>query len=110
MLGINVKELAKYLKFIEKSDPLTISCGQNASVLNIKQDSNKGCVEMAFHLVNMESEVMEIPELDYASRIVMSSNRLSKIIRDMRQLDDTLRIRCAQQQALFMIQGQSGQI
>ena len=26
VLGINVKELAKYLKFIERSDPLYLSC------------------------------------------------------------------------------------
>lgn len=95
VLGIDVKQLAKFLRFIERGDPLVLQADNQATHLKITQETNKGTVEMAFQLHNLDNEHMDIPEMVYASRIVLGSGRLAKIIKDMRQLDDTLRIRAA---------------
>lgn len=53
---------------------------------------------------------MDIPDMVYASKIVLSSGRLAKIVKDMRQLDDTLRIRAAQNKAILSTHGDAGDL
>jgi hypothetical protein len=53
---------------------------------------------------------MEIPQQEYAARIVLGANRFSKLIKDMRQIDDTIQIKTAKEKALFAVHGQFGNI
>ena len=89
---------------------MIIQAGNNASHLNLVQETDKGKTEMAFQLHNLELESMDIPEMNYAAKITMSSARLSKLVKDFKALDDTIRIRAARDKAILSITGTEGEI
>ena len=110
VIGIDMRALSKYLKFVESGSALTLTADDDASHLNLKQDTPKGVVDMQFQLLNIEEESMEIPQQEYAARIVLGTARFSKLIKDMRQIDDTIQIKAAKEKALFAVHGQFGNI
>merc|ERR1711959_6586 len=110
VIGIDMRALSKYLKFVEGGSSLTLTAEDDASHLDLKQDTPKGVVDMQFQLLNIEEESMEIPQQDYAARIVLGAGRFSKLIKDMRQIDDTIQIKAAKDKALLAVHGQFGKI
>ena len=87
-----MRALTKYLKFVDGGCGLTLSTDGNGSHLILRQETPKGHVEMMFNLINLEVQSMEIPQLDYSAKIVIGASRFSKLIKDMRQIDDTVKI------------------
>ena len=110
VLGMDIKQLAKFLKFVEAGSPLVLKAGNNASHLNLVNESPKGKVEMSYQLHNLEVDSMEVPEMNYAAKIVLGSSRFSKLVKDMRALDDTLKIRAARDKAILSVHGDSGDL
>merc|ERR1711959_715668 len=84
VIGIDMRALSKYLKFVEGGSSLTLTAEDDASHLDLKQD--------------------------YAARIVLGAGRFSKLIKDMRQIDDTIQIKAAKDKALLAVHGQFGKI
>merc|ERR1711959_723695 len=99
VIGIDMRALSKYLKFVEGGSSLTLTAEDDAPHL-----------DMQFQLLNIEEESMEIPQQDYAARIVLGAGRFSKLIKDMRQIDDTIQIKAAKDKALLAVHGQFGKI
>ena len=105
-----MKALTKYLKFVESGCNLTLTTDAGGVNLILRQETPKGQVEMLFQLLNIDVQPMEIPAIDYAAKIVLSSNRFAKLIKDMRQIDETVQIKAAKNTAKFVINGPFGKI
>ena len=67
-------------------------------------------IDMDFQLHNLELESMDIPEMNYAAKITMNSERLSRLVKDMKQIDDTIRVRAARDKAILSVNGDAGKI
>ena len=94
MLGINLTSLSKILKTTENSDIITLRHTEDSDVLSVIADApdNSKTSEYQLKLMEIESDTMSIPEMDYNTTVSLSSAEFAKICRDMSICGDTVTV------------------
>ena len=106
-LGIKLVNLHKILKCADSSDVLTLECEDDPQQLMIKFESQTQDKTSKFclNLMMQEDEQLQIPETVYSSRVTMPSGEFSRIIRELAQLAESVKIQTSKKSIVFAIQG-----
>jgi proliferating cell nuclear antigen len=106
-LGIKLVNLHKILKCADNSDILTLECEDDPQQLMIKFESQTQDKTSKFclNLMMQEDEQLQIPETVYSSRVAMPSNEFSRIVRELSQLAESVKISTTKKNIVFSVHG-----
>ncbi|EIN08124.1 proliferating cell nuclear antigen [Punctularia strigosozonata HHB-11173 SS5] len=108
-LGVNLGALAKVLKCAKDDDICTLTATDDADVLNLKFESRNQdrLAEYDMKLMDIDSDTLGIPDTDYDARITMPSSELARIVRDLIQLGESVRIDVTKEGVRFNSDGEA---
>jgi proliferating cell nuclear antigen len=109
-LGIDLTSLAKVLKCGNNSDSLTLIAEDSPDkVLVVFEDTQKDRIsEYSLKLMDIESDFLDIDDMDYDSVVFLPSTDFQKIARDLSQLSDSLTILVTKDTVKFEADGDIG--
>lgn len=106
-LGIKLANLHKILKCADNSDVVTLECEDEPQQLHFKFESahQDKLSKFSLNLMMQDDEQLQIPETVYSSRISMPSAEFSRIIRELSQLAESVKIVTTKKSIGFSVQG-----
>ncbi|CAN3371726.1 hypothetical protein DIURU_002939 [Diutina rugosa] len=109
-LGVDLESFSKIIKTANNEDYLTLLAEDSPdSMLTIFEDKKKERIsEFSLKLMNIESEFLKIDDMDYDSVITMSSAEFAKIVRDLKNLSESMNIVVTKDSVKFNAEGESG--
>lgn len=109
-LGIDLESFSKILKCGNNEDFLTLLAEDKPdSVMTIFEDKVKERVsEYSLKLMDIDSEFLNIDDMDYDSVITMPSTDFGKIVRDLKNLSESLNVVVTKDSVKFTSEGESG--
>lgn len=125
-LGVNLTSLTKVLKCAKDDDLCTLSAADDADVLNLIYEARSefnsirvkiyvdSCctdtdriAEYAMKLMDIDTDTLGIPDTDYDARVTMPSSEFSRIVRDLSQLGESVRIEVSKEGVRFASEGEA---
>lgn len=111
LMGINMGALSKVLKIVDNTDQLTLRHEDDSDILvvsTMNTDTSKMC-EYQLKLMDIESETLGIPEMEYRNKVSLPSAEFAKICRDMTVFGDTVTVSVDRQGVKFTAAGDIGE-
>jgi len=108
-LGVNLTSLTKVLKCAKDDDICTLKAGDQADVLNLVYEAKNSdrIAEYDMKLMDIDSETLGIPETEYEARVTMSAAEFTRIVRDLSQLGESVRIEVSKEGVRFASEGEA---
>lgn len=109
-LGMNITSLNKLLKCGGNEDELTLQAEDQANTLSIVfQDQRVDKIsEFNLKLMDIEQEHLSVPEADYSAEVTMPSGQFQKLVRDLTNLSDSIKIEATKDGVRFSCTGDIG--
>ncbi|CAK7902201.1 proliferating cell nuclear antigen [[Candida] anglica] len=109
-LGIDLESFSKIIKCGNNEDYLTLLAEDSPdNVMTIFEDKKKERVsEYSLKLMDIDSEFLKIDDMDYDTVINMPSAEFAKIVRDLKNLSESLTIIVTKDSVKFTSEGESG--
>ncbi|ODV81701.1 DNA polymerase delta processivity factor [Suhomyces tanzawaensis NRRL Y-17324] len=109
-LGIDLDSFSKIIKSANNEDYLTLLAEDSPdSVMTIFEDKKKERVsEYSLKLMNIDSEFLKIDDMEYDTVITMPSAEFAKIVRDLKNLSESLNIIVTKDSVKFSSDGEVG--
>lgn len=100
-IGINTHIFSKVLGVYQKTQYIEISTTEN-DVLSVefKGSDNKSVFDKSLEvpLLDIEYDLMEIPEIDYQAEISLDSSTFSTVINQLKQFGENMTITCSEEE------------
>ncbi|KAH7925770.1 proliferating cell nuclear antigen [Leucogyrophana mollusca] len=108
-LGVNLNSLTKVLKCAKDDDICVIKATDDADVLNLVYEarSSDRIAEYDMKLMDIDSDTLGIPDTEYDARVTMPSSEFSRIVRDLSQLGESVRIEVSKEGVRFASDGEA---
>ncbi|KAF7795315.1 hypothetical protein EIP86_006470 [Pleurotus ostreatoroseus] len=128
-LGVNLNSLTKVLKCAKDDDQVILRANDDADVLNLTYEARSTCLilsfgratalivarrvdtdriaEYALKLMDIDSDQLGIPDTDYDARVTMPSAEFTRIVRDLSQLGESVRIEVSKEGVRFASEGEA---
>ena len=90
--GVSIPTLLAILKMADKNSQLTLDAS-NKDIMNVIMHSSERKVEFQMNLIEIDHEVLQIPDIPAISQIDMDSSEFYGICHDFIPFSDTLKIR-----------------
>jgi proliferating cell nuclear antigen len=104
-IGINTNIMAKVLSVYDKTQQIEMSTETDSDVFCIQylHSSNKLVFDKTLEipLLDLEYELMEIPEIDYQAEITLNSNVFATLVSQLKQFGENLTITCSEENILL---------
>jgi len=109
-LGINIASLAKVLKCAGNDDKVTIRAEDSPDTVTLIFESpdEDRTAQFDLKLMNIDSEVLGIPDQEFDSVVTLSSGNFSKICRDLATIGDTVVINVDKSSLSLSVSGDLG--
>ncbi|GEQ71679.1 hypothetical protein JCM33374_g5365 [Metschnikowia sp. JCM 33374] len=109
-LGIDLESFSKIIKCGNNDDYLTLLAEDSPdNVVTIFEDKKRERVsEYSLNLMDIDSEFLRIDDMQYDSVINMPSSEFAKIVRDLKNLSESLNITVTKDSVNFNAEGESG--
>jgi len=109
-LGINLGSMSKILKCASNDDSVTLKADDDANAITFMFESPKQTKISDFELklMEIESDVLGIPDTEYKTIIRMPSAEFQRICRDLTILGDTVVIAATKEGVKFSVNGHLG--
>uniref|UniRef100_A0A0L0P0U5 DNA sliding clamp PCNA n=1 Tax=Candidozyma auris TaxID=498019 RepID=A0A0L0P0U5_CANAR len=109
-LGIDLDSFSKIIKCGNNEDYLTLLAEDSPdNVMTIFEDKKKERVsEYSLKLMDIDSEFLRIDDMQYDSVLNMSSAEFAKVVRDLKNLSESLNITVTKDSVKFSAEGESG--
>jgi len=94
-VGININRFSKLLKSVSNSDTITlfVSSSDTASLgLRVENAERRTNTIFRISMMDLQSDHIELPPIEFDSRISLPSSDLQKLIRDMATISDRVEI------------------
>jgi len=106
-LGVNLNSLSKVLKCAKDDDQVTLKAGDNNDVLNLlyESPSTDRIAEYEMKLMDIDVDSLGIPETTYDASIIMSSAEFARIVRDLSNLGESVKIEVSKEGVRFSSEG-----
>lgn len=108
-LGVNISSLTKVLKCAKDDDIVTLKANDDADILNLTYEGARSdrIAEYDMKLMDIDADQLGIPETEYDARVTMPSVELSRIVRDLAQLGESVRIEVSKDGVRFAAEGEA---
>ena len=104
--GVRIEEFSKLIKRADKKDDIEISISEQ-NLLLITIGKNK---KYKMRLIESSATDTPLPKIPYASKIVLESPRLDKILGDVQVVSEYLTVQTYDSKADFSGKGDSGEV
>jgi len=108
-IAFSLDHLSKILKVCDNDATLKMSLKGDKSKLYIESISTDRSTQFAMHLLDLEMENMEVPEMHFPISIIMQSSEYTKICRDMNQFSDTMKMTVKTDSIELSVDGDCGE-
>lgn len=109
-IGISIENLATILKFAGQNDILAMVKDSPTDELKFAFTSTDKETEVALKLMDIETEIFEIPDIKYKTIVYMPSSELSRITRDLQAIGETVEIKVTENAVSFVVNGDIGKV
>ncbi|KAG1869263.1 proliferating cell nuclear antigen, N-terminal domain-containing protein [Suillus tomentosus] len=108
-LGVNLNSLTKVLKCAKDDDICIIKASDDADVLNLVYEarSSDRIAEYDMKLMDIDAETLGIPDTEYDARVTMTASEFTRIVRDLSQLGESVRIEVSKEGVRFASEGEA---
>ncbi|EGN97665.1 hypothetical protein SERLA73DRAFT_184462 [Serpula lacrymans var. lacrymans S7.3] len=108
-LGVNLNSLTKVLKCAKDDDICVIKATDDADVLNLVYEARNSdrIAEYDMKLMDIDSDNLGIPDTEYDARVTMPASEFSRIVRDLSQLGESVRIEVSKEGVRFASDGEA---
>lgn len=110
-LGLSLASMSRALKCANNDDSCMLRYdedeGDNVS-FTFEDPKHKMKQTTVVKLMDIDAEHLGVPDQKYSCLVEMSSNRFSKIIKDLAQFSDTVVISCSKGSIQFKANGEGG--
>eukprot|EP01090_Pellita_catalonica_P009116 TRINITY_DN20180_c0_g1_i1.p1 TRINITY_DN20180_c0_g1~~TRINITY_DN20180_c0_g1_i1.p1 ORF type:complete len:258 (-),score=53.84 TRINITY_DN20180_c0_g1_i1:45-818(-) len=107
-LGIKIDSMAKILKCAGNDDVVTLKAEENGNVMSFTFENGTKVSEFELKLLQIDAEVLTIPETSYSAVITMSSAEFQRICRDLTTIGDAVTISATKAGVTFSAKGDLG--
>jgi proliferating cell nuclear antigen len=126
-LGVNLTSLTKVLKCAKDDDICTLKAADEADVLNLVYEAKSTSpltrrtitrfshhlsdsdriAEYDMKLMDIDADTLNIPETEYDARVTLPSAEFTRIVRDLSQLGESVRIEVSKEGVRFASDGEA---
>ncbi|KDQ55021.1 hypothetical protein JAAARDRAFT_195907 [Jaapia argillacea MUCL 33604] len=108
-LGVNINSLTKVLKCAKDDDIVVLKASDDADVLNLTYEARNSdrIAEYDMKLMDIDSDTLGIPDTEYDARVTMPSAEFTRIVRDLSQLGESVRIEVSKEGVRFASDGEA---
>ncbi|KZW03324.1 proliferating cell nuclear antigen [Exidia glandulosa HHB12029] len=108
-LGVNLASFTKVLKCAKDDDQVTLKAADSADVLEMRFESPREArvSEYQMKLMDIDMDELGIPETDYDACVTMSSSEFQRIVRDLSNLGESVRIEVNKDGVRFAADGEA---
>ncbi|KIM35758.1 hypothetical protein M413DRAFT_449595 [Hebeloma cylindrosporum] len=108
-LGVNLTSLTKVLKCAKDDDICTLKAADEADVLNLVYEAKNSdrIAEYDMKLMDIDADTLNIPETEYDARVTLPSAEFTRIVRDLSQLGESVRIEVSKEGVRFASDGEA---
>lgn len=108
-IGVNLIHMSKILKCGGNDDSLTLMVRADAQdVLMVLFESRDSISDFQLKLMDIDSEQLGIPEVDFSATVAMASTEFQRICRDLQTLGDALIVSVDSKGVKFAVHGAIG--
>ena len=109
-LGVKLQNLNKILKCANNNDMLVLECEDEPQQLQIKFESQKQdkVSKFTLNLMQNDEDKLSIPETNYSSNLLLPSGEFTRIVRELSQLSETVKITTNTKSVSFSVDGDIG--
>lgn len=109
-LGMNMGSLQKIIKAAGNDDVITMRADQDQDTLGLLFESPNSdrTAEYEMRLMDIDQEHLGIPDTVYDAEVKMPSTEFARIIRDLKELGESLRIDVGKEGVRFFAEGDIG--
>lgn len=109
-LGVNMTSLSTVLRCGTNDDQLTLRCDDKPTELALTFEDTKHdrISDFNIRLMDIDQEYLSIPETEYTASITMPSVDLQRILRDLKQLSESVSIQADKEEVIFSAEGDMG--
>ena len=109
-LGVKLQNLHKILKCADNSDMVTMECEDEPQQLQFRFESQKQdrVTRITLNLMQNDEDQLAIPETNYSSNITMPASEFSRIVRELSQLSETVKVKTTKKSITFSVDGDIG--
>ncbi|KAL5519687.1 hypothetical protein ACEPAG_1347 [Sanghuangporus baumii] len=108
-LGVNLGSLTKVLKCAKDDDVVTLKASDDADVLSLTYEGRNSdrIAEYDMKLMDIDVDNLGIPDTEYDARVTMPASELSRIVKDLQQLSESVRIEVSKEGVRFAADGEA---
>ncbi|KZV69775.1 proliferating cell nuclear antigen [Peniophora sp. CONT] len=108
-LGVNLGSLTKVLKCAKDDDICTLKATDDSDVLSLTYEARNAdrIAEYDMKLMDIDADTLGIPDTDYEARVTMPSSEFSRIVKDLSNLGESVRIEVSKEGVRFAADGES---
>lgn len=108
VFGINIECFNKILSCIDKDYTIEINFKENADKINIILSDEKIFKEYEMNLMDIDSDVFDIPEVEYAADIMLDSCVFKEYITELMMFGEYLDFSCSENEIVLATDGDFG--
>lgn len=108
-LGVNLGSFTKVLKCAKDDDVCIIKAADDADILSLTYEARNSdrIAEYEMKLMDIDADTLNIPDTDYDARVSMPSAEFTRIVRDLSQLGESVRIEVSKEGVRFISDGEA---
>ncbi|KZT05691.1 proliferating cell nuclear antigen [Laetiporus sulphureus 93-53] len=108
-LGVNLNSFTKVLKCAKDDDVCILKAADDADVLSLTYEARNSdrIAEYEMKLMDIDADTLQIPDTEYEARVTMPSAEFSRIVRDLSQLGESVRIEVTKEGVRFISDGEA---
>jgi len=108
-LGLNINSLSKVIKCAKDDDIVTLRATDDVDTLHLTYESKHSdrIAEYAMKLLDIDQDQLGIPDTEYDATVRMSSNEFQRIVRDLANLGESVRIEVNKEGIKFTAEGET---
>ncbi|KAI9064986.1 proliferating cell nuclear antigen [Trametes sanguinea] len=108
-LGVNLGSLTKVLKCAKDDDLCTLKAADDADVLTLTYEAKNQdrIAEYEMKLMDIDADTLGIPDTEYDASVTMPSAEFGRIVRDLSNLGESVRIEVSKEGIRFVADGEA---
>ncbi|KAH9927895.1 proliferating cell nuclear antigen [Amylocystis lapponica] len=108
-LGVNLGSLTKVLKCAKDDDICILKAADDADILTLTYEARNSdrIAEYEMKLMDIDADQLGIPDTEYDARVSMPSAEFARIVRDLSQLGESVRIEVSKEGVRFVSDGEA---
>ncbi|KAJ8468801.1 hypothetical protein ONZ51_g9414 [Trametes cubensis] len=108
-LGVNVASLTKVVKCAKDDDITTLKAADDADVLTLTYEGKNSdrIAEYEMKLMDIDADTLGIPDTEYDASVTMPSAEFARIVRDLSNLGESVKIEVSKEGIRFVTDGES---